>query len=590
MQRDNNKPYRELTIEAVVLGILQGVILNIAFAYAALKLGFSIGGSTVAAIIGYALLRGVLKRGSAIENNINQTVASGINNAGTGVIFTLPALFMLNASWASSGYDLVEFSPWTFAIAGIAGSIIGVCVIVPLRKQMIDIDRLRFPTGVAVATIIRSGSTGKSKAKLLAYGVVASVLWKLFLLSETLAIENVIEGEEFHFGFGAIPDYFYPTIYLSLMNIAAGMLAGRGGLPFLFGGILAWWVVSPLAVSYDWIFVVADSGDIKSFIYGEMLKPLGIGALIGGAVMGVVVMMPVFKLAVTSVIRSSNLPSGDYNKQPADDEITFRPIIVGVMLATILLLFATLSVEGVSTSQAVIASLIGLAWIILASMIVAQSVGMTDVTPMSGMALISLTIMMYALDGNIAASMVVALTVCVAIGQGADMMQDLKTGFMVGSRPFKQQLVQISLAWTGTILSIGAVYVLWLGGPEGSGGFGVGTALPAPQGSVLMGVIEGISSGDVPVDKYILGGVVGAVLSASPITGLGILVALGIFMPFSITLGYGVGCLIQILIQRIKGAVFCENNIVPLAAGLIIGEALTGVTHAMFSIATNYYS
>ena len=132
-----------MTWEAVSLGILQGIILNIAFVYAALKLGFSIGGSTVAAITGYALLRGVLKKGTIVENNINQTIASGINTAGTGVVFTLPALFMLDAKMRVETGQGIDFSVWPLLLGGLAGSILGVVLIIPLRKQMIDLDSLK---------------------------------------------------------------------------------------------------------------------------------------------------------------------------------------------------------------------------------------------------------------------------------------------------------------------------------------------------------------------------------------------------------------------------------------------------------------
>ena len=137
-------PYRELTVSAVVLGILQGIILNMAFVYAALKLGFSIGGSTVAAIMGYAILRGVLRKGTMVENNINQTIASGINTAGTGIVFTVPALYLMNPTY---------IQPIPLMLAGLAGALLGVVVIIPLRKQMIELDRLRFPSGVATSTI-----------------------------------------------------------------------------------------------------------------------------------------------------------------------------------------------------------------------------------------------------------------------------------------------------------------------------------------------------------------------------------------------------------------------------------------------------
>ncbi|MDP6934775.1 MAG: OPT/YSL family transporter, partial [Myxococcota bacterium] len=96
-------PYRELTVAAAVFGVLIGAVMTAAFTYVALKLGFTLAGSTVAAILGFAVLRGALKKGSIIENNINQTIASGINTAGTGIVFTVPALFMLDAKWKSEG-------------------------------------------------------------------------------------------------------------------------------------------------------------------------------------------------------------------------------------------------------------------------------------------------------------------------------------------------------------------------------------------------------------------------------------------------------------------------------------------------------
>ena len=220
----------------------------------------------------------------------------------------------------------------------------------------------------------------------------------------------------------------------------------------------------------------------------------------------------------------------------------------------------------------------------LAALIVAQATGMTDISPMSGMALISVTIMMFILNANIAGAMVVAVAVCVAIGQAADMMQDLKTGFMIGGRPIKQQAVQFGVTWIGAIIAIGAIYVLWGSGPNGANGFGEGTALPAPQAGVLMGIVNGLKTGIIPMDKYLLGGGLGALLAAAPMSGLGVMVGLAMYLPFSITLGYGLGCLLQMFIQKKKGLHFTEHKLVPFAAGLIIGEAITGIGQAAIGI------
>ncbi len=585
------EPYRELTLAAMLLGIVQGLVLCTAFVYAALKLGFSIGGSTVASIMGYVLLRGVLKKGTMVENNINQTIASGINTAGTGIVFTIPALYMLDAAWRARGEPGLTFSVWPLLLSGVAGAVLGVIVIIPLRKQMIDLDRLRFPSGVATALIIRSGAAGAEKFRLLAIGFVVSAVWKLILVSgllesgaAALGAPGIFANEEVAFGFGVIPGYLAPALSLSLMNVAAGLLAGRGGLPFFVGGAVAWWLVSPTAVQMGWVPTSLTGTDQTDFIYSQMLRPLGIGTLVGGALMGVVMAAPAIKSALASLAGAAR-SAGAGGSRVGSDELRL-PVLVGGAAASVVLFFvASWMTPGVTFGGALLSAVVGTAWLGLAALIVAQATGMTDISPMSGMALISVTLMMFLLSGNIAGAMVVGVAVSVAIGQGADMMQDLKTGFLIGARPIKQQIAQFSVTWIGALLAFGVVVLLWKSGPGGTGGFGEGTALPAPQGGALMGIIDAVKSGHVPIDKYTLGASLGAVLGAAPMPGLGVLIGLAMYLPFSITLGYGIGCLTQMGLQRRYGLAFCEHKLVPLAAGLIVGEAIAGVGHALFKMA-----
>ena len=590
-------PYRELTVEAVVLGIIQGVVLNIAFVYAALQLGFSIGGSTVAAITGYALLRGVMRKGTIIENNINQTIASGINTAGTGIVFTLPALFMLDAKMRAEGGEGIDFSVWPLILGGIAGSILGVVLIIPLRKQMIELDRLQFPSGVAVATILKTGSIGMDKFRLLLIGVMIAALWKLVMVLGVLDVPGVLMHEELNISFGFIPDQFSPVLYLSLMNVAAGLLASRGGLPFFVGGVLAWWIIAPLSVSFGWVpdvtefnalanfeaGSISDGTPVFGYLYGVMIRPLGIGTLIGGALMGVVVSFPAIKSAIQSLANAAKTAKAGGSKAGAD-ELSLNVVIGGMIGAVAIFFVASMMTDGVSVGQAVVSSVVGTVWLGLAGLIVAQATGMTDISPMSGMALISVTLMMFLLNNNVAAAMVVGIAVCVAIGQGADMMQDLKTGFLIGGRPIKQQLIQFCVTWIGALVAIGAIYLLWARGPGGMGGFGEGTNLPAPQAGVLMGIIDGVLNGNIPFDKYALGGVVGILLGAAPMGGLGVLVGLAMYLPFSITLGYGIGCIVSMILVKKKGNAFYQNKLVPLAAGLIVGEALMGVGYTIYEL------
>ena len=494
----------------------------------------------------------------------------------------------MQASQAAQGNDSLQFSFLPLAIAGIAGAILGVVVIIPLRKQMIELDRLRFPSGVATATIIRAGSTGLDKAILLGVGVLISVIWKLLLesgwLNSPAMVANWgfgIQSEELHFGFGIIPDYCAPVVYLSLMNMAAGMLAGRGGIPFFLGGAIAWWVISPATVGLGWA-PATEQG--IALIGGQMLRPIGIGVIIGGALMGVVMSIPAIRAAFAT-LASATKTAGVGGRR--SDEMSMWTIAWGTGAAILLFFLASRMTEGVTTGQAIISAIVGTLWLGLAALIVAQATGLTDISPMSGMALISVTLMMFLLNKNVAAAMVVGVAVCVAIGQGADMMQDLKTGFMIGARPIKQQIVQFATTWIGAIIALVVVYILWAGGEGDQNGFGPGTALPAPQGGALMGILEAVSQGDVPIGKYVAGSAIGAVLGAAPLSGMGVLVGLAMYLPFSITLGYGLGCFTQMIVQRIKGSTFCEEKLVPLAAGLIVGEALTGVILTAIKIYSN---
>ncbi len=321
--------------------------------------------------------------------------------------------------------------------------------------------------------------------------------------------------------------------------------------------------------------------DLIDFIYGEMLRPLGIGILIGAALMEVVVNFPAIRSAIYSLASATRTAS---RSMIGKDEMPFWVLLVGAGAALVFFFVATWSTPGVSLTQAVLVAALATLWLGLAGLIVAQCTGLTDMTPVSGIALISVTMMMVVLNGNVAAALIVTLAIAVGITQSSDMMQDLKTGFMVGSRPIKQQIVQFATSWLGVVIAFAILFVLWNSGSGGQNGFGPDTALPAPQATVLTSIIESIQNDAVPTDKFVLGGIVGILLGAAPIAGLGILMGLAMYLPFSITLGYGLGCLTQMGIAKRKGDAFSENKVVPLAAGLIIGEALMGVGYAIYEI------
>ncbi len=173
-------PYPELTWPAVIVGWFLGALIAASIGYASLILGFSIEGSELAAILGWGILRGVLRRTSILENNINQTIASAVNGASAGMMFSIPALFILSANidGAPSPYvGLTDFSKPLMVFSCITGGILGLAFVIPLRRQMIDFDRLAYPGGIAVATILKSPGAGMRKAALLlSAGVLSAVV------------------------------------------------------------------------------------------------------------------------------------------------------------------------------------------------------------------------------------------------------------------------------------------------------------------------------------------------------------------------------------------------------------------------------
>ncbi len=569
----NPPPYRELTWSAAIFGVLIGAVMTAAFTYVALKLGFTLSGSTVAAILGFAVLRGLLRKGSIVENNINQTIASGVNNASPGVAFTLPALYILGLEG--------QFSTTAVILAAIAGSFLGIVVIIPLRKQMIEFERLRFPSGIAVASLLKSPGAGARQAKLLAGGFAVSAAVHLAMGLEFIP-------DELNFGaLAGLPAWISLSIAISFASLGAGLLSGKGGLPFVFGGILAWWLLAPLAVTMGMVPTPAEMGAVSSHpgydewitwevLYGQMLRPLGIGILIGGALSGVVASFPALKSAITS------LSSASRSGQGGSDELPAKVLYVGTIAAFLVLLGAAmLAGPELGIVRQLIIAVTGTVWLALAGLIVAQATGMTDISPMSGMSLIGVTLMFFLSGGNVIPAIILGVAVCIGIGQCADMMGDLKSGHLIGAQPRRQQLAQFLVCWIGVPVSVAVIALLWGDG----GGFGPGNPeLSAPQGTALAAIMESLQAGAAPLDKYAAGAAIGLALGVYPIGGVGVLVGLAMYLPFNITVTYGLGCFTSIWLKKKRGDRWIGDTLVPVAAGFIIGEALTSLGVVLYQL------
>ena len=310
-----------------------------------------------------------------------------------------------------------------------------------------------------------------------------------------------------------------------------------------------------------------------------MLRPIGIGILIGGALSGVVASFPALKSAIASLSSAAKAGPG------GSDELPAAALYWGMGVAFLILFgAATLASPELGLGRQLLIALSGALWLALAGLIVAQATGMTDISPLSGMSLIGVTLMFFLSGGSVVPAIILGVAVCVGIGQCADMMQDLKSGHLIGATPRKQQLIQLSVCWVGVPIAVGVIFLLWGDG----GGFGPGNPeLTAPQGQALAAIMESLQAGAAPLDKYAAGAALGLALGLYPIGGVGVLVGLAMYLPFSITLTYGLGCAVSIGLSRIRGERWLGDTLVPVAAGFIIGEALTSLGVVLYQLAAH---
>lgn len=842
--------YREVTVAAVLFAIVVGVVMNASITYAGLKIGFTIVGSSIAAVLGFGILRGLGRifnpnAGSIVETNIAQTVASAVNTSNSGVIFTVPVLFLIGVSLSWNDIDF-----WLITLACIAGAILGTAFIIPLRKQMIDIDRLRFPSGTGVAAILKSPGAGVKKTLVLVAGIVLAAA--IYAPSGLPAIERAVtperisgdqqrsfeellqtarvgaddtfdaldhlvyderlsvsraqytrdlqgwiadrsvpetvrergalllEGREKRaalaeakdalaerpvpeearvrvralkaeiadldarlanpdiapphgapddwiiaaaeaqageraweslqstkagwagdplFGYQDLqvrlpdyrdesgdthprldrndngrpdllvtdmtvdvgrwlnlPDQYQLVFAIAPFALGAGFITGRAGLMVLAGGILAYFVLNPVAYQMGWLPATTQAHQAPGAAFTSFNRPLGIGMLLGGAFMGVLASLPAIKEALRSVARAGRAKGGR-------DELGLAPLIFAAVAAVGLLFLAadfvgnkplneggldpitseqvtaeadpatfrgyaiafstiesaqTWASEGTGPDgtvwddqaknayleslnarpgwladfdphlRALIIALIGAVWMWFAGVIIAQCTGMTDWSPISGMALLTVVlVLLLAGSGSVVGAVLIGASLCVAITLAADMMADLRTGHLVGSKPARQQATELALVGIGPIVCMLTLLLIAQVNLQQTGAaFGPGTPTVAPQAQALQAVIQGVQGGELPYFLYLFGAILGALLGLGSFAGLGVLVGLSVYLPFIYIATYGIGCVANIVLGAFKGRRWTEEWGVPFAAGLIVGESILALILNIYVLAT----
>ncbi|GEL76542.1 OPT family oligopeptide transporter [Tenuibacillus multivorans] len=568
----SNKKLPEFTGMAMFIGAILAIVFGAANAYLGLIVGMTVSASIPAAVISMAILRVILKRTSILENNIVQTITSTGESLAAGVIFTLPALFI----WQ------LEPSLTTIAIIALAGGILGVVLMIPLRKALIvdEHDTLPYPEGTACAGVLRAGEKGGEGAKYVFKGLGIGAIFK-FLTDAVKAFPASVEWEIYRFKNAAIGMDTLPAL------LGVGYIIGPRIAGVMFGGaVLGWLGIIPL-ISYIGEFtdtpIYPGETPIAEMDYWAIwdyyIRYIGAGAVAFGGVIGLVKTLPTIWSSFRGALKGFGADSGMEDLR-TERELPMSVIVVLTLAFLGILMFYPTIDLGIIGS--ILLFIFGFFFVTVSSRIVGI-IGSSS-NPVSGMtiaALIFIALVLTAVGQTGEAGMVTAITigavVCIAAAIAGDTSQDLKTGFLIGATPRWQQIAQLYGVLLTSVI-IGFILILL----DNAYGFG-SSELPAPQAVLMSMVVEGIMSGDLPWNLIFIG--MAAALMVE-LFGIGSLpFAVGLYLPIHLSAPIMFGGLIRAAVsRRTKDKELLERKNeqgILLASGYIAGEALMGVIVAI---------
>ena len=562
---------KEFTFTALVLGVVLAVVFGAANAYLGLRVGLTVSASVPAAVISMGVLRFVLRRDSILENNMVQTIGSAGESLAAGAIFTLPALYL----WAEE--RPAEFSApelLSVTLIALAGGILGVLLMVPLRRPLIVEDKaLKYPEGCACADVLRAGEAGARHAKNVFTGLVVAAAvkfvtgWLKWIPENVLVPVRAIRG--------AVGFDFSPAL------LGVGYIVGPKVSSLLFaGGMFGWMVLIPiLSLTMPEAGAMWDAGNVKG-IWSGYVRYVGAGAIAMGGFISLAKSAPVFLKA----FRRSAGADGRKVVDREEDEGRDLPMkaVFAAVVCVIAFIWAVPAVP-VSLLGAVLIALFGFFFAAVSARMVGF-VGSSN-NPASGMTIATLVVATLVLreTGNVgAAGMVAAIAigsvVCIVAAIAGDTAQDLKTGRLLGATPWKQQLGEL-VGVVASALAIGGVLMLL----HRAWGFG-SDAISAPQATLMKVIVEGMMDGGLPWGLLAVGASLAALLAAFRVSVMP--VAIGIYLPVGLGVTMFAGGMLRLAVERIRGAAPAEGGDTGtlFSAGLVAGEGLCGILLALLSL------
>ena len=572
----------ELTVTSIIMGILLAVIFGAANAYLGLRVGMTVSASIPAAVIAMGVIRIIMRKNSILESNMVQTIGSAGESLAAGAIFTLPALFL----WASDGVmekpNLLEIT-----LIALIGGLLGVFFMVPLRNALIVREHgvLPYPEGQACAEVMLAGEEGGSSASTVFAGMGFAAFFK-FIIDGLKVVpgEVSIEGTAKTYP-GAIGTQIYPAV------MSVGYICGPKISSYMFaGGLVSWLVLIPMIVLFGSSItmypgtvsvgeIFADSG--ASGIWSTYIRYIGAGALAAGGVISLIKSLPLIVRTFRDAIKGM---SGSKNQNPARtaQDLNIRIVLISILLLTLAVWL--IPAIPISLLGAIIVVIFGFFFATVSSRMVGL-VGSSN-NPVSGMAIATLliTTLILKLTGEAGASgmqaaIAIGSIICIVSAIAGDTSQDLKTGYLLGATPKKQQIGELIGVIAAALAIGGTLYLL-----DSAWGFGT-QELAAPQATLMKMVIEGIMGGNLPWGLILIG-----VFLALFIEILGIPVlpfAIGIYLPVQLNACIMVGGLIRLFFDRMKESDKKKgiiNDGILFCSGMIAGEGLVGIILAILAV------
>ena len=574
----------ELTVTSVIMGCILAVIFGAANAYLGLRVGMTVSASIPAAVISMGVIRVILRRNSILESNMVQTIGSAGESLAAGAIFTMPALFL----WAEEGLSdkpgIVEIT-----LIALCGGILGVLFMVPLRNALIVKEHatLLYPEGTACADVLLAGEEGGANASTVFSGMGLAAIFKFVVDGLKLLPADV--SAAFKSFKGEIGMEVYPAL------LGVGYIVGPKIASYMFtGSLIGWMVIIPLICLFGpdtWMYPAAEGTTIAQLyanggaaaIWSTYVKYICAGAIATGGIISLIKSLPLIVTTFRDSMKSMKGSKNTSTERTAQD-LPMQFILLGIV-AMVFIIWIVPAIP-VTLLGAFIIVVFGFFFATVSSRMVGL-VGSSN-NPVSGMAIATLLIATFAIKSSgktgidgMTAAIAVGSVICIIAAIAGDTSQDLKTGYLLGATPKKQQMGEM-LGVVVSGLAIGGVLYLL------NAAWGYGTAeIPAPQAQLMKMIVEGIMGGNLPWGLVFVGVFLAICLEILRIPVMPF--AIGLYLPIYLNATIMIGGIVRGLLDRRKGvdektktAQATDGTL--YCAGMIAGEGLVGILLAIFAV------